>query len=87
MSVLPDNIASGLAVKESDKTYAALMILLDESIKSETAVAIGPEFSAPEKRAWQCGRADALTSFKELLVSVRKDAIEQRGLRDAMINE
>lgn len=87
MSKLPDNIAIGLAVQETDKTYSAILSLLDESIKDETGIAIGPDFSSAEKRAWHCGRADALGAFKYLLQSVRKDAIAQRGLKEAMNSE
>ena len=70
-----------MSVSKNNETYSAIMALLDESIKAETAIAIGP-LESSEKRHWQCGRADALSAFKEVILSVRSEALLQRGIRD-----
>lgn len=80
MSGLPENIALGMAVPKDNYTLSAIINILDESIKSETTVALGNSHSSSENRAWQCGRADALASFKELIVGIREDALKQRGM-------
>lgn len=74
-------IAIGMSVPKNNDTYSAIMTLLEESIKSETAVAIGP-LESSEKRHWQCGRADALAAFKEVILSVRNEALIQRGIKE-----
>ena len=79
MTRLPETIAIGLSVPKENETLNGIFTILDESIKSETALALGPIDSA-ERRAWQCGRADALSAFKEVLNSVRQEALKQRGL-------
>lgn len=79
MSRLPEQIAIGLSVPKDNETLAGIFTILDESIKSETSLAVGP-IDSPERRAWQCGRADALASFKELIFNVRQEALSQRGL-------
>lgn len=79
MSRLPETIAIGLSVPKENETLSAIITILDESIKSETSLAIGL-MDSPERRAWQCGRADALHAFKEVIIGVRQDALKQRGL-------
>lgn len=72
-------MAIGLSVPKENETLVAILTILDESIKAETSLAIGPEASA-ERRSWLCGRADALTAFKEVIKNVREEAMKQRGL-------
>lgn len=79
MSKLPDNIVAGLSVEDDNLTYKAIMDLLDTSIDAETSVAIGSTV-AGINREWQCGRADALSAFKALIVDVRQSARKQRGV-------
>jgi hypothetical protein len=80
MSGVPDNIVIGMAVPKDNYTLSAIINILDESIKSETAIALGNSHSSSENRAWQCGRADALGSLKELITGIREDALKQRGM-------
>jgi hypothetical protein len=79
VSRLPENLAMGLAVPKDNATYASILSIINESLKGETALAIGPA-ATPEQRAWQCGRADALNTLKELIVNVREDALRQRDM-------
>ena len=80
MSGLPENIVLGMAVPKDNYTLAAVINILDESIKSETFLAIGNTHTSSEQRAWQCGRADALNSLKELITGIREDSLKQRGM-------
>lgn len=79
MSRLPETLAIGLSVPKENETLTGILTMLDESIKSETSLAVGP-MDSPERRAWQCGRADALSAFREVIMSVRQEALKQRGL-------
>ena len=79
MSRLPEQIAIGMSVPKDNTTLLAVLNLLDESIKEETSLALGPE-PVSENRAWKCGRADSLTAFKILLTEVRQEALKQREL-------
>jgi hypothetical protein len=80
MSRLPEDFAIGMAVPKDNSTYSAIIKMLEESVKSETNLAIGNPIATAEQRAWQCGRADALTAFRELIANVREDALKQRDL-------
>lgn len=80
MSRLPEQFAIGMAVPKNNETYSAIITMLEESIKSETSLAIGNPQASAEQRAWQCGRADALTAFRELISNVREEALKQRSM-------
>lgn len=73
--MLPPEIILGLSGPENNPTWKAVLMLIDASIESETARAISLEVKG-EDRAWYCGRADALNSFKDILLSTRQEAIE-----------
>jgi hypothetical protein len=79
MSRLSEQMAIGFSVPKENETLSGVLTILDESIKAETSLALGP-IDGSEKRAWQCGRADALAAFKEVLIAVRQEALKQRGL-------
>lgn len=73
--MLPPEIILGLSGPENNPTWKAVLMLIDASIESETARAISLEVKG-EDRAWYCGRADALNSFKDILISTRQEAIK-----------
>ena len=61
----PQQIIVGFSFEKHNELWKAVHLLLDASIDSETANAISKE-NKGEDRAWHCGRADALTAFKEI---------------------
>lgn len=73
--MLPPEIVLGLSGPENNPTWKAVLMLIDASIESETARAISLEVKG-EDRAWYCGRADALNSFKDILLSTRQEAVK-----------
>lgn len=70
--MLPEEIILGLSGPENNPTWKAVLMLLDASIESETARAISLEVKG-EDRAWYCGRADALNSFKDILLNAKEE--------------
>lgn len=72
-----DNSVFGF--NEYNKMWEHIMFVLDLNIKAETERAISPE-TVGENRIHQCGRADALTNFKALLLEERKTARIRAGL-------
>lgn len=74
----PQQIIVGLSFEKNNELWKAVHLLLDASIDSETATALSKE-SKGEDRAWHCGRADALTAFKEILVNTRNDILRDQG--------
>ena len=67
------------AFPESNQVWEHFMYILDLNIKAETEMAISKDLVG-ENRIHQCGRADALTNFKALLLEERKKARVQAGL-------
>jgi hypothetical protein len=76
--MLPQEIIHGLSFDPKDPLWKAVHALLDASIDSEVASAISKE-NKGEDRAWYAGRADALTTFKEILVNTRNDVLRDQG--------
>ena len=74
----PQQIIVGLSFEKNNELWKAVHLLLDASIDSEVANAISKE-NKGEDRAWHCGRADALTAFKEILVNTRNDVLRDQG--------
>jgi hypothetical protein len=72
-----DNSVFGF--NEHNRMWEHIVFLLDLNIKAETERAISPEMVG-ENRIHQCGRADALTNFKALLLEERKTARTRAGL-------
>lgn len=50
-------------------------MLIDASIESEVAAAISKE-NRGEDRAWYAGRADALSTFKTILMETRNQVLD-----------
>jgi len=73
--MLPPEIMLGLSGPENNPTWKAVLMLIDASIESETARAISLEVKG-EDRAWYCGRADALNSFKDVLLNTRQEVLK-----------
>jgi hypothetical protein len=76
--MLPSQILVGFSFEAGNDTWKAVHILLDASIEAEVANAISKE-NKGEDRAWYAGRADALMSFKEILVNTRNTVLEDQG--------
>lgn len=51
---------------------------MDASIESEVAAAISKE-NKGEDRAWYAGRADALSTFKTILIETRNQVLADQG--------
>lgn len=79
MSNFPKEIIHGFSFHESDAQWKALHMLLDASIESETADALSKD-NKSEDRAWHSGRASALISFKDLLLSTRETVLADMGI-------
>ena len=73
--MLPPEIILGLSGPENNPTWKAVLMLIDASIESETARAISLDVKG-EDRAWYCGRADALNSFKDVLLNTRQEVLK-----------
>lgn len=67
------------AFPESNQMWEHIIYILDLNIKAETEMAVSKDVVG-ENRIHQCGRADALTNFKALLLDERKKARIQAGL-------
>ena len=74
----PNEIVHGFSFEANNPTWKALIMLLDASIEAETADAISKE-NKGEDRAWHAGRAAALSSFKDILVTTRDDVLADLG--------
>lgn len=58
--------------------WDAVMFIVDESIETETSAAISQDFEE-SKRNHQCGRAEAMKAFKELLQETRLESLKRSG--------
>jgi hypothetical protein len=67
------------AFSERNQVWEHIMYILDLNIKAETELAVSKDIVG-ENRIHQCGRADALTNFKALLLEERKKGRVQAGL-------
>jgi hypothetical protein len=76
--MLPQELIQGLSFEANNPVWKSVHMLLDASIEAETSKAISMEVKG-EDRAWYCGRADALTAFKEILVNTRNDVLRDQG--------
>ena len=76
--MLPQEIIHGLSFEPENPLWKTVHALLDASIDSEVASAISKD-NKGEDRAWYAGRADALISFKEVLVNTRNDVLNDQG--------
>ena len=76
--MLPQEIIHGLSFEKDNPLWKAVHLLLDASIDSEISNAISKE-NKGEDRAWHCGRADALSAFKEILVNARNDVLRDQS--------
>ncbi len=76
--MLPQEIIVGFSFDKHSDLWKAVHMLLDASIEAETANAFSKE-NKGEDRAWHCGRADALSSFKDILINTRSDILRDQG--------
>jgi hypothetical protein len=76
--MLPQEIIHGLGWDGPNQTWKATHMLLDASIEAEIAQAVSKD-NKGEDRAWYAGRADALMSFKEILVNTRNEILLDQG--------
>ena len=76
--MLPQEIIHGFGFEKDNPLWKATMMLLDASIESETAYALQKE-NRGEDRAYHCGRAEALVSFKGVLLSTRETILRDIG--------
>jgi hypothetical protein len=67
------------AFQEHNALWEHIMYIVDLNIKMETEQAISSELSG-ESRVHQCGRASAMSDFKNLLLEERKNARIKAGL-------
>lgn len=76
--MLPQEIVSAFSFDSKNELWKAVNVLLDASIESETAYALQKE-NRGEDRAYHCGRAEALGSFKSILLSTRDSVLKDQG--------
>ena len=76
--MLPQEIIHGFGFEKDNQLWKATLMLIDASIEAETAAAISKEVKG-EDRAWHCGRVDALTSFKDVLLNTRDTVLKDLG--------
>jgi hypothetical protein len=76
--MLPQEIVHGFAFDKDTPLWKATLMLLDASIESETAYALQKE-NRGEDRAYHCGRAEALNSFKAVLLTTRDAVLKDLG--------
>jgi hypothetical protein len=76
--MLPQEIINAFSFDPKNELWKAVHVLLDASIESETAYALSKE-NRGEDRAYHCGRAEALTSFKGVLLSTREAVLKDQG--------
>lgn len=74
----PTQILVGFSFDKNNELWKAVNLLLDASIEAETAKAISIDVKG-EDRAWYCGRADALSAFKEIIINTRNDVLADQG--------
>lgn len=76
--MLPQEVIHGLMFESGNPTWKAVHMLIDASIESEVAYAVSKEQKG-EDRAWHAGRADALMSFKDVLMNTRNEILKDQG--------
>jgi len=76
--MLPQEIIHGFGFDKDNPLWKATLILIDASIESEIAYALAKE-NKGEDRAYHCGRAEALTSFKAVLLNARETVLKDIG--------
>lgn len=74
----PTQILVGFSFEKNNELWKAVNLLLDASIEAETAKAISIDVKG-EDRVWYCGRADALSAFKEIIINTRNDVLADQG--------
>lgn len=67
------------AFPERNAVWEHIMYIVDLNIKAEVEQAISPQLTG-EARIHQCGRASAMSDFKNLLLDERKKARVNAGL-------
>lgn len=70
---------STFAFTEKNAVWEHIMYIIDLNIQAETQRAISPDVSG-EVRIHQCGRANAISDFKNLLLEEKRKARAQAGL-------
>jgi len=67
-----------MSFESGNLTWKAVHMLIDASIESEVAQVVSRE-NKGEDRAWYAGRAEALMSFKAILMNTRNDILKDQG--------
>lgn len=70
---------STFAFPEKNAVWEHIMYIIDLNIQAETNRAISPDVTG-EARVHQCGRANAISDFKNLLLEERRKARVNAGL-------
>jgi len=76
--MLPQEIVNAFSFDPKNELWKAVNVLIDASIESETAYALQKE-NRGEDRAYHCGRAEALVSFKAVLLNTREAVLKDQG--------
>ena len=75
---LPDSVIRGFSFENKNELWTALHMLIDASIESEVAAAISKD-NKGEDRAWYAGRAEALVTFKTIIIETRNQVLAHEG--------
>lgn len=65
-------------VFEQNDVWDAVMSILDQVVVQEYTIAIS-QSTDEQKRSHQCGRAESIVYFKELLNETRQQALKNAG--------
>lgn len=76
--MLPQEIVNAFSFDPKNELWKAVNTLIDASIEAETAYALQKE-NRGEDRAYHCGRAEALISFKAVLQDTRDAVLKDQG--------
>jgi len=76
--MFPQEILQGFGFEKDNPVWKATIMLLDASIEAETAYALQKD-NRGEDRAYHCGRAEALNSFKDVLFNTRDAVLKDIG--------
>lgn len=84
MSIKP-HLIEGFGFQGGNRTWDAVMAVLDEAIEDELATVVSRE-TLGEERIHAAGRAEALRDFKTSLHQLRDFALIEQGIHAGMVD-
>jgi hypothetical protein len=84
MSIQP-HLIEGFGFSGTNRTWEAIMVVIDESIEDELATVVSRE-TVGEERIHAAGRAEALRDLKTALLQLRDAALLEQGIKVSMVD-